>query len=133
MTLFQIERYLKSPRNDFDSKKAFRIIKDAYAKVKNKMNEEAEISKLAKSLKGTYEKLYSRFRKLEYKKIIKVLNSCIINDCFTFEKALDILNRSKLKSSGDKLIKDALPLFRGVKIDYDTFMEAVNFYDLNND
>lgn len=133
MTLYQINNFLKSPSNDFDTKKAYRILKESYSKLTKIMNEEAELSKLAKSLKSTYESLYSRFRKLEYKTIIKALSSCVIKECYTFEKALDILNSAKLKSSGDTLIKEATPYFKGIKIDYETFIKAVEFYDLNND
>ena len=115
-----------------ERKNVLRQVLSKFKSLSRYINEEAEISKIAKEMTESFKLLYSRTHNDKYLTYMRTLNECIIST-MSFEDALDSLNASELKGSGADLINKAIPLYKNIKIDYDTFLKAVEFYDLNND
>jgi hypothetical protein len=135
MTVKQIEKILKTYDPQFKMTERKNVLRQVLSKFKSLsryINEEAEISKIAKEMTESFKLLYSRTHNDKYLTYMRTLNECIIST-MSFEDALDSLNASELKGSGADLINKAIPLYKNIKIDYDTFLKAVEFYDLNND
>ena len=135
MTIKQIEKVLKTYDPQFKMTEKKNVLRQLLVKLKAipaYVNEEAEISKIAKEMISSYNLLLSKTHNEKYKIYINVLNECVVKT-MSFDDAVDSLNASELKESGKELENKAAKLFKNIRIDYATFKKAVEFYDLNND
>ena len=135
MTIKQIEKVLKTYDPQFKMTEKKNVLRQLLVKLKAiraYVNEEAEISKIAKEMISSYNLLLSKTHNEKYKIYINVLNECVVKT-MSFDDAVDSLNASELKESGKELENKAAKLFKNIRIDSATFKKAVEFYDLNND
>ena len=135
MTIKQIEKVLKTYDPQFKMTEKKNVLRQLLVKLKAVpayVNEEAEISRIAKEMISSYNLLLSKTHNEKYKIYINVLNECVVKT-MSFDDAVDSLNASELKDSGKELENKAAKLFKNIRIDYATFKKAVEFYDLNND
>lgn len=135
MTVKQIEKILNTYDPMFkltEKKNVLRQVLEKFKKVPLYINEEAEISKIANEMSVNYKVIYEKTHNDKYKRYVKYLTECNVRT-LSFDDVVDSLNASELKSTGKELVLAASKLFRNIKVDYNTFSEAVKFYELNND